>query len=164
MEVELSKEETKEQLIREIDKEFAQSKRVPQVLLMWITISLIAGAAVGFALVGSFMVAVGIIASAAQSPQWINLLGLGTAIMALGVSAGALIFTVDWEPRFRRATYTFHLDNLKRDCSDNDIIALHSLVEMRTNLPKSITLERVYTSNKHLFTETEFARRLLDKL
>lgn len=154
------KEETEIQIIRVIDREFAQSKQ--GVLLLWGAIGLIGGAAGGFALVGSFIVAIAIIASVAQSPQWINLLGLGTAIMALGVSAGALILTTDWEPRFQRARYSFHLNNLKRSSNEINPITLDALVKMRNVLPRGITLERVYTANRELFSEKEFARRLAE--
>ena len=108
------------------------------------------------------MVAIAVIASVAQSSQWINLLGLGTAVMALGVSAGALILTTDWEPRFRRARCSFHVDNLKRSYNEIESIALRALVEMRTALPPGITLEQAYKVNKELFTEKEFVRRLLE--
>ena len=156
------KEETELQIIRAIDEEFAQPKQVPEIVLLWATIGIIGGAAVGFVLVGSFMVAVAVIASVAQSPQWVNLLGLGTAIMALGVSAGTLIFTTDWEPRFRRARYSFHVDNLKRSTANINQIALHALVDMRNALPHGITLEQAYEANKELFSEKDFTRRLFD--
>jgi hypothetical protein len=163
----LSIEETElDKLINKVDHSFAEAPGVPLVRLVWLGIIAIFVASIGFLAVGSYFATVGTYAvGSGVTDLGISVLALGTSISALGITAAALIVALivssDLVQRMRGLRADFHYKRLKV-CGEFDPVTLHALIEMKTMLPKDVTLKQTKTANPDLFSENDFARRLLE--
>ncbi len=86
--------------------------------------------------------------------------GEATAIAAFGLALFGLVIGRDWGERERRRAEGLHFKKLKNTTTNG--IALTSLIRMRLDLPKVISLKDAQRANPELFTEKELVRRLLE--
>lgn len=147
-----------DKLIDKIDQSFAQWKMGAVRAFSPIVLLVVSGGiAVGLAVYLSRIVPVAI--SGGLLDTGINILALSVATGALGFSLMSITLTVDWDAQRRKIEHRHHYGRLK--VCGYDSITLHALVEMKTMLPKDITLKQAKTANPDLFNEKEFARRML---
>lgn len=84
--------------------------------------------------------------------------GDATAIAALGLVFFGLVFTRDWKDDEKEKAERLRFEKLK---GKTDPVTSRALIRMRIDLPRGITLKQARAANPDLFTEKEFARRLI---
>ena len=90
----------------------------------------------------------------------VSLQSLSVAILALVISMVAIISNEE----ARRAESTrLEQKIFERMQCNIDPVVVRALIRMKMTLPNRISLEKAYIANADLFTEREFARRLLER-
>ncbi len=156
----MSKERTElEKVIDRVDNSFDRSRR--SIISVVLSIFLLAAAgAIAIGLAIDFAQLAALAARGGLIDTSINTLALAVATGALGLSLLTTAVTFDWEKQRRGIEHRQHYKKLK-GCGF-DSLTLHALIVMGSMLPKDITLKQALAANSELFTEREFARRLLE--
>ena|SRR2546427_5336566 len=86
--------------------------------------------------------------------------GLATAIAAFGLVMFGMVLSRDWDESENRKAERMYYRKLK---DRGNALTIRALIRMRVRLPKDVRLKDIRAANPELFTEKEFARRLLER-
>jgi len=144
----MSNETQLEKIINAVDKSFAGSKKSAITTLISIGGITAAGVlAVALAILLSRVAAVAVLGGLLDTG--INILALSVATGALGLSLLISALTFDWDKQGRRIDHRNHYGKLKEHRFDS--LTLHTLIMMKTMLPRDVTLQQARIANPTLF-------------